>query len=48
MPTAFWPENFEAKESFGNQAMGRRIILKSIVKKWDMRMWCGFIWLRIL
>jgi hypothetical protein len=23
-----------------------RIILKSILKKWDMRLWAGFIWLR--
>jgi hypothetical protein len=24
-----------------------RIILKSILKKWDDRMWTGVIWLRI-
>jgi hypothetical protein len=24
-----------------------RVILKQILKKWDMRIWIGFVWLRM-
>jgi hypothetical protein len=30
-----------------NLDVGRKIILEWIFKKWGLRMWIGFIWIRI-
>jgi hypothetical protein len=37
----------EGKRSLWRSGVGRRIILKRILNKQGMRIWTGFIWLRI-
>jgi hypothetical protein len=31
----------------GNIGLGEKIILKWVIKKYDAKMWVGFMWLRI-
>jgi len=37
----------EGKNHLENQTVDGRIILKRIIRKWDLGVWTGFIWLRI-
>jgi hypothetical protein len=47
MHTEFWLENLEGRNHLGDLSIDERIILKWILKKQGMRMWTGFMWLRI-
>jgi hypothetical protein len=40
-------ENLKGRDSMGDQGVYEMIILKWFLKKQDMRMWIGFILLRI-
>ena len=37
----------EGKRPLGNPSVDGRIILKWILRKWDVRVWTGSSWLRI-
>jgi len=41
-------ENLKGRDNLRNLSKGRRIILKLIVKKQLVRLWHGFVWVRIL
>jgi hypothetical protein len=43
MRTEFWPENLTGRDYLKDLGKDRRIILKWILKKYDVRMWTGFI-----
>jgi hypothetical protein len=45
--TEFWWGNLGEKEHFENLGLGKRIILKYILKKSFGRAWTGLIWLSI-
>jgi hypothetical protein len=36
--------NVKRRDHFGDPGIDENIILKSILKKYDWRMWTGFIW----
>jgi hypothetical protein len=43
-----WLGNLKGRDHYlGDLSIGERIILKFILKKQDVRVWTGFIWLRI-
>jgi len=37
----------EGKRPFARPGRNGMIIMKWVLKKWDMEVWIGFIWLRI-
>jgi hypothetical protein len=39
-------ENLKRGYNFGNLGIGKSITLKLNLKKLDVRVWAGFIWLR--
>jgi len=45
--TEFWWENLGERDHLENQSLNGKIILKLFFRKWDMRVWTGWIWLRI-
>jgi hypothetical protein len=45
--TQFWDEDLKERNHLEDPDPGRRIIVIFISKKQDVRMWTGFIWLRI-
>jgi hypothetical protein len=47
MHTEFWWGNVKDRDSREDMGLCRKIVLKLILKKWDMRAWTGFVWLRI-
>jgi hypothetical protein len=47
MHTKFWWEDLKERDQQEDLDPGRRIILKCISKKQDVKVWTGFIWLRI-
>jgi hypothetical protein len=47
MHTDYQSGNLKARDHLGDIGAGVRIILKRILKKYGVKMWAGFIWLRI-
>jgi hypothetical protein len=45
--TGFWWGNLRERDRLENPDVDRRIILRCIFKKWDMRVWTGSSWLSI-
>ena len=45
--TGFWWGNLKKRDHLGDPGVDRRIILKWIIRKWDVGEWIGLIWLRI-
>jgi hypothetical protein len=45
--TKLWYENLKERGDCKNLGVDGRIILKLMIKKWDGRLWTGFICLRI-
>jgi hypothetical protein len=47
MLTKFLLENLNGRHHLENVSIARRIILKCLLNKYGVRIWLGFIWLRI-
>jgi hypothetical protein len=47
MHRRYWWGNLKERDHLEDVGVGRRIILKVILKKWDGRTWIGFLWLRM-
>jgi hypothetical protein len=45
--TGFWRVNLREGTTCKTQEADRRIILRRIIRKWDLGVWTGLIWLRI-
>jgi len=45
--TGFWREHLRERDHLEDPSVGGRIILRSILRKWDVVAWTGSIWLRI-
>jgi hypothetical protein len=45
--TGFRWENLRERDHWGDPGVDGRIIIKRILKKWDVGVWTGLIWLRI-
>jgi len=43
----FWWGNLGERDHLGDPSADGRIILRCIIRKWDVGIWTGFIWLRI-
>jgi hypothetical protein len=43
----FWWGNPRERDHWGNPGVGGRIILRWILRKWDVELWAGLGWLRI-
>jgi hypothetical protein len=43
----FQLENLQKRDHWGNQGMDGRIILEFVLKEYGVRIWTGFIWLRM-
>jgi hypothetical protein len=43
----FWWGNLRERYDWGDLGVDRRIILRSIFRKWDVGVWTGLGWLRI-
>jgi hypothetical protein len=46
MHTEFFWGNREGRDHLGHIGVDGKIILKSIIKKYDVRVWTGFNWVR--
>jgi hypothetical protein len=42
-----WWGNLGERDHWGDPGVDGRIILRWIFRKWDVRLWTGFCWLRI-
>lgn len=47
MITKFYSAHLKGIDSFRDVRLDWKIVLKLILKKWGVRMWSGFIWLKI-
>ena len=47
MHTGIWWGNLRERDHLKDPGADRRIILRWIFKKWDVRVWTGSSWLRI-
>jgi len=47
MCTEVWWENLRERDHLEDSGIDRRIILRWIFRKWDVRVCTGLIWLRI-
>ena len=45
--TGFWWGNLREREYWGDTGVDGRIILRWILRKWNVRVWTGSSWLRI-
>jgi hypothetical protein len=45
--TEFWWENLRETDHWGDAGLDGRIILRWILRKWDVELWTGLRWLRI-
>jgi hypothetical protein len=45
--TGFWRGNLRERGHLGDPGVAERIILRCIVRKWDVGVWAGSRWLRI-
>jgi len=45
--TGCWWGNLKERDHLGDPGMDGRIILRWILRKWDVGVWSGLIWLRI-
>jgi hypothetical protein len=45
--TGFWWENLRERDQWGDPGVDGRIILRRILRKWDVGVWTGLSWLRI-
>jgi hypothetical protein len=45
--TTFWPENMKGRNHKEDLDIDGMTVLKWILKKDDVRVWTGFIWLRV-
>ena len=47
MYTGFWSGNLKGRDHLGDPGVEGRIILRRILRKWDVGAWTGLICLRI-
>jgi len=47
VPTRFWWRNLRERHNLGDPDVDGRIILRWILRKWDVGVWTGSSWLRI-
>jgi len=47
MNTIFWLENQKGRDHLEDLDVNGKIMLEWILGKWGVKMWTGFIWLRI-
>jgi len=47
MHTEFWWGNLRERDHLEDPGVDRRIILRSIFRKWDMGTWTRLTWLKI-
>jgi hypothetical protein len=45
--TGFWWGNLRERDQLEDAGVNGVIILRGIVRKWDLEAWTGFIWVRI-
>jgi len=45
--TGFWWGNLRERVHLGHPGVDRRMILRSVFRKWDVGLWTGLSWLRI-
>jgi hypothetical protein len=45
--TGFWWGNLRERDHLEDLGVDERIILRCIVRKWDVSAWMGLIWFRI-
>jgi hypothetical protein len=43
----FWLGNLRGRDHWGDPGVDGRIILRWIIRKWDVGVWTGLSWLRI-
>jgi hypothetical protein len=47
MPIKFWSKLLEGKDCLKDLDLGGRIILKWMLKKYNVMRWAGLIWVRV-
>jgi len=45
--TGFWWGNLRIRDHLGDPGIDGRIIIRLIIRKWDLGVWTGSSWLRI-
>jgi hypothetical protein len=46
--TGYWWRNLKKRDHWEDSGVGGRITLRSIFKKWDVGIWTGLSWLRLM